>query len=440
MNDEFWNKKYLESINFLKHELPKLNPVIVGFNANIDKIKYLNRKFLKIIPINNDKENEINDLGDLGRGLNESIKSGRANEWEVTNEEVYEKIRSFKYNEKRVGGQGAIVSDLLSKIGLRNILLTPQLSKKLSKYIPSKNTVIPLVRNGNLAFENPKKSYNKNVITKVNCIFEFKKGFMNSPRANRFIVSHRPKGLDPVLSDELEEHIPELVSGSTKAFLSGYATVHKDDAKQIFSKSKKQISKMKKHNSKLRIHVEFTNIEEEWLRNMIIKNVISQVHSLGMNEVETCLLLNSLGEKKLAKEIADSDYDITNHYKGVLKIKKKLKLKRIHSHNFGYFMCIFDKDYSTPEKVLNAHIHASNIAEAKATLGTIKNIKDINKIANSTILTDVDMWKKMGFENGIKEDGNYFSTINPMRKTKKIKSTVGLGDTISSTSFILDEL
>lgn len=438
MTTEFWEGKYEESIKRLTTTID-IPPIIVGFNANIDAIKYIDEKFIEKLPANTDTEQEINDLGDLGRGIRESVTTGRANEWESTNDIIYQKILSFKYDEKRIGGQAGITTNLLSALGIRNILITPHLSKELSKYLHEK-TMAPKIKNNRLYFQSVKKSYDNSAITKTNAIFEFKKGLLNAPRQNRFILSHRPEGLEPIMSKETEKHIPELVKNIQRIFLSGYANI-KMENKKVFNDAKKQIAKIKKENNKLKIHLEYTNIEEDLLRKEVTKNIASNVHSIGMNETETVLLLKTLNEKKLAERIEKEDYSSASMYDGMKLIFKKIKPERLHIHNDGYYLCMTKKNYNTPEKTLNAHCNSALVTGVKAMLGEIKNKNDLKKIKDGYISElGLSELSKIGLTNGIIEEKGYYLIGTPNLIPKKVKGTVGLGDAVSSISFITDVL
>ncbi|PIO00396.1 hypothetical protein COT72_01675 [archaeon CG10_big_fil_rev_8_21_14_0_10_43_11] len=435
----FWEKEFNTRLNGLVKKID-ISPVLIGFNANIDAIKYVTPKFVQHLPKNKDEETHINDVGDLGRGLRQSIKTGKAEEWEVTEDEPYKKILSFPYDERRIGGQAGIVSRLFATLGIENVFLVQQLSKDLADRIKDKHTRSPIVKNNAFKLVSPHNAYQTDALTKTNCIFEFKKGMLGAPRANRFIVSYRPKELKPYLDEHVEAHIADIVKNSTRAFFSGYSWIKYESRKKDFTIARRQIRKMKRANKALKIHLEFTNIEEAWLRKMTLNYIAKSVHSLGMNEVESILILESLGKKKQARHVQDSLFSAQSLYDALLTIKKALNLERVHVHNSGYYLCVFDKTYNTPERVLLAHENASLITGAKAKLGVLKAKKDLLTIRDARIAQQgITALGEVDCNQGIREEKHHYLIGVPNKVPSKVASTVGLGDTVSSISFVTDQ-
>jgi len=115
-------------------------------------------------------------------------------------------------------------------------------------------------------------------------------------------------------------------------------------------------------------------------------------------------------------------------------------LKRVQFHDLGYYLCVIDKEYS-PENCRKALLFASLAAGMKAKNGDICSIDDIQKgldipISKIGYKKLKEFGDKKFVETGIFDGGDHFMIAVPTRVIGNPKSTVGLGDVISSLSFI----
>ena len=80
------------------------------------------------------------------------------------------------------------------------------------------------------------------------------------------------------------------------------------------------------------------------------------------------------------------------------------------------------------------------VCSKKAELGVIKHKKSLEKISSKISREGLKYLKNIQSDDGIIELNAYYVIIIPNLTTRKVKSTVGLGDSISSTAFVSETI
>ena len=235
-----------------------------------------------------------------------------------------------------------------------------------------------------------------------------------------------------------------------------------DNVTERMNREQEFLKKFVSRNPNLRLHLEYASISNVFVRKTILDKLKPYIHSLGFNEVELRSILHDLGELELESAL-EQDESITLIYEAMNRVKELLSIARIHMHTVAYHIMLIDSNYCknvSIESVQNAVLYSSLIGTAKTLVGEFssRNIKDFEiKLANQLpvsytgiksletlaiklkekgTITDVHNFLSTGI---IKED-NIWKLIVPVQLTPpdQIKSTVGLGDSISSTAFTFD--
>ena len=480
-----WTKKLEDSIN----QVNSANGVFVGYNACIDFLEYLDHNHLekvysKEIPsdilskgLQKDFPEEIENTDDFLVSLIKTISSGKARQIPTYNSDKMNKWFNNIFeeaDEHRMGGQSGIIANLLGKLGVKTIVYIPNLSHVQARRFYNQNILFP-VKNEDLnlfALRNITKCGQENVITKINWIFEFEEGlsipieklseFITAPRSNRLIIADRQKGLIPGFSDELEVYLPELGSLVERAILSGYQYLTNNNVDNILDREQRLLKKFTSRNPNLRLHLEFASISNEKVRRTIIDKMKNRIHSLGCNEVELGAILHDLGEHDAEKAILKKE-SIESLYEGVGRVKEVLSIPRFHLHTLSYHILFIDSNYSknvTLSSCQNAALYSALIGTAKTLVGEFssKNIKEFEiKLASQIPVsyTGIKSLEQIAIKlkndgkidnikeylsNGITKEDNIWKLVIPTQLTPahQMKSTVGLGDSISSTAFTFD--
>ena len=141
---------------------------------------------------------EINEPIDFVARLIHALKTGKPMAVPLVNEEMHTWFdERFKYDVERMGGQVGIIANLLANLDFKKVIAySPILAKRQAQmFVDKSNPLYPVVENGKLVLKKPIEAYRENEPTKVNRIFEFRKGtrfkLCNEVIDGRFIVASR---------------------------------------------------------------------------------------------------------------------------------------------------------------------------------------------------------------------------------------------------------
>ncbi|MFP4655452.1 MAG: ADP-specific phosphofructokinase [Methanohalobium sp.] len=478
MELEYWENKHSEAFSDISKSLENINGIFVAYNSNIDAIKHIEKKdiakLLKHVNLENVKHRSmsfprvIKDPDDLLARLIIAMRDGKAAEVPTYSTDIHEWLTDhINFDNSYMGGQTGIISNFLANIGIKKVITyVPWLSKEQAEYfVNSGNLFYPIVENGKLVLKHPMDAYKSEYEPKVNWILEFSKGLdveydeeeFVVPRDNRLIISSRPIWLRIDMGKELYDHLPVLGKSVDGAVLSGYQMIKEeyDDGSTYLdyvTKSVKAIRKLKEGNPNIRIHVEFTSIQNKFIRERILKDIVRQeVHSLGLDTIEVANALNVLDYEELAYAVINkTEKGISALYEGAVRLLYELELDRVHVHALGYFICVVTKDHPVDtEEHRNALLFASTASAAKAKLGNIESIDDIKTGLETPISEDGhDHLKSLGkylaregicqsedCEKGYVRTPEHDVIIIPTKVVDNPVATVGIGDVISAASF-----
>ncbi|MFW9923328.1 MAG: ADP-dependent glucokinase/phosphofructokinase, partial [Candidatus Thorarchaeota archaeon] len=172
--------------------------------------------------------------------------------------------------------------------------------------------------------------------------------------------------------------------------------------------------------------------------------------SLSCNEREIAELLEIINEKELAQKIRETT-DQNSILKGCLKIFQAFSLKRLHLHQYGCYIIVASKDtILTNAEIRDSLCYASVITSLKAsgfeTIDDLTKIDYLNSKLRNFNLSPQYLELKNILQNdalnnsflGIYEKNDIRIIVIPTILISKPLVTVGLGDTISSSTFIAE--
>ncbi|ABR54512.1 ADP-specific phosphofructokinase [Methanococcus vannielii SB] len=437
--------------------------IFLAYNVNVDALKYL--KYPKDVYglIGDFNEEELiskieeyprvieNPLDFVSR-LIHAMRSGKPVEVPIKNTpELDSYFNSMVYDEERIGGQVGIISNLLSILNLKKIIAySPILSKKQSQmFNNSENLVFPTEFNGKLVLKKPIDSFGNDEL-KINRIFEYPENLsislknitVTSKRANRFIAASRPENLRIEVHENLKSHLSKIGKMVDCAILSGFQAIKQSylDGKTsdyYLDNAIEDIKLLKSQNPDLKVHLEFASIQDIIIRKKIADYILPHVDCIGMDEAEIANIINSLGYSELSEGILKN-----SRLEDVIKASKILleqyNLDGVQIHTLYYIMYICKKGGILSEESLEKTLEfATILASTKASLGEINTTKDLEVGLNTPYNKHGNLLKEIAKNISIqKEYEKYNIVLVPSRIVKNPKSTVGLGDTISSGAFV----
>ncbi len=415
MDESIWKELY-ENISSIP-----LNSTIVGFNVNLDRIITVTPELLSS-PLFN-----LPILSELRSRLLHSMQTCTAEEWFVTDPQMYQQFTQLfaDYGHLVIGGQAGIAAVHLAKMGISNVLCIT--------HSPGTDTKKILTHAGVHLLD--LKKDNEPSSDTIHLIFEYPPGLVPLekgviPRNNRFIASpaHSPESV--LIPKERMNAFSQGIVQYTRAFLSGYQYLQSDEE---FCKAADQCRLMKKNNHRMQVHVECVSVTDNKIINGFIHHILPVADSIGLNEHELALLINSLNLKYEEPGIFEilSPVQLVN---GALLICKKSGLKRLHLHTFGYYVQVIRNDCAHPKKSLNALLFAAR-AVAHAAQGTHMEISPDGISA----IDEVDKTFGPQISPGFFRTNTHTIVIIPTIIAKDIKKSSGLGDILSSSAFVADQ-
>ena len=440
-------------------KIKKVKSVATGFNANIDAIyKMSGQNLLALIQkykltlsdLQNIEHCSILTETDFIKGVFKSFTLGAAEEWICENKKVYEWLRAeIGYSHLQIGGQGGIMANVLSTVGVQKVFAhANSLPKLQAEQFAKLDNLLSFDENGNIK---PAYQINReNDLPLIHWIIEFKRGDtielegkkFKCPKANRFIATYDPLNLKLVLDENFMQKVKE--EKLDFVVLSGFhAVLAKSGGETLIENAAKRIKEWKEKSPNTIFHLEVASTQDLLIRKAIVQKLICLVDSIGINDRETMDLLEAIDEKSLLKHCREQT-TAENLLKSLSKIKEKTGVKRVQLHMFGLYLTLQDKDFAiSPKNNLKGMITASVVAAAKAQTGCVdaKSIQEVKYDISDVGLIELDSLSlALGQpELALEGLGRYRSwdlIAVPTILIENPLTLVGMGDTISSLSLV----
>lgn len=415
MNCDTWQKLYQDIRS------PQLNPAVVGFNVNLDRIITVTPALLQSPLLTRP------DLFELRSRLLHSMQTCTAEEWFVTDRSRYQQFtRVFSDSGSlAIGGQAGIAAVHLSSIGVPDVLcITHSAGPETGRILINAGV--------NVLDINPKRT---DPLDSIHLVFEYPPGLVPVaegvvPRNNRFIASPACDPESALIPRDSGDAVVSRVSLYTRAFLSGYQyLLHARE----FARAADLILRMKKNTTRMRVHIECVSVTDDAVIEGFARYILPAADSIGLNEHELLLLLHHLCPQ-------DPSYGIPENLspvqlvKGALLVCRKSGLRRLHLHTFGYYVLVLRNDCAHPDVSLNALLFAS-LTTARAAQGSSTDISPVGIGA----LKQVEDAFGPPRSPGIFLVDTHTVIVIPTIIAHTITKSSGLGDILSSTAFVADQ-
>ena len=445
-----WNALYSSAFEGVRGRIGRVDRVLLAYNTNIDAIKYLDGRDLrervekvgkdKVLRYSDDLPGRIESVPQLLGSILWSIKRGKAAELFVESCSARFYMKHWGWDELRMGGQVGIMANLLGGVyGVPVIAHVPQLSRLQASLFKDGPIYVPKLEDGKVKLVHP-KGFAGDEENCIHYIYEFPRGFrvfnFEAPRENRFIGSADDYNTTLFIRDEFREGFDEITKSSPLTIISGLQALTKENYREPFEIIRGHLDVL--NEREIPTHLEFAFTPDETVRKAIL-GLLGRFWSVGLNEVELASITEVMGEKKLAEKLLASDpVDPVAVTDAMLKLAGKTWVRRIHFHTYGYYLAL--TDYGG-EFVRDALLFAALAAAAKAKLGEINSIDDVVKAMDVPVNgkakpVEEALVREYGMRNGMAKVNGYQLTFVPTKIVEKPRSTVGIGDTISSSAFM----
>ena len=399
---------------------PLLNPAVVGFNVNLDRIITVTPALLQSPLLSHP------DFLELRSRLLHSMKTSTAAEWFVTDPAQYRRFtRVFAEGPLVIGGQAGIAAVHLVSIGVPDVLcMTHSAGQETGKILAdAKVSVLDI---------SPER---RNIRDSVHLVFEYSSGLVPAdegviPRSNRFIASPACDPESALIPENVLDAVIARISVYNRVFLSGYQYLMQDEE---FLRAAAQILQIKKDSPQTRVHVECVSVTDDSVIGRFARYILPAADSIGLNEHELLLLLHHLFPQERAYGLSENLSPV-QLVTGALDVCRMSGLKRLHLHTFGYYVLVLKRDGMPSDKSFNALLFAS-LAAANAAQGHSREISPLGLRA----LEQVEDAFGPAHSPGVFFTGVHTVMVIPTIIASGILKSSGLGDILSSTAFVADD-
>ena len=415
MNAGVWENLYLSL------QKPQLDPVITGFNANIDRIIPVTNALLSTF-----EQQAVPGCDAILDRLKQSMRYCSADEVFIREPALYQKLSELfsPSGTLTLGGQAGIAAVHLRSLG-----------------IPSVTCAVPgagprtcaLLQNGGvnpLTFE--PGAGNRPDITHL--IFEYPPGLVPLadqviPRSNRFIVSPVHDASTVIIPEVSVNSFREQIIACRRAFLSGYQYLKTEPE---FVTAARQIRLIRGVHPLMRTHVECVSGADRKVMEMMLRHILPATDSIGLNERELGLFMHALRAPGPA-DVALLPYSPVACVRDAIALADATGVSRVHLHTFGYYILILKSGTSEPEVSRNALLLAARITASKAGVGE-------QILSREGLLAYDAVKKEFGPDEapGIFRHDDRVVVLVPTCISPTTHKTTGLGDILSSTAFAAD--
>jgi len=400
---------------------PEPEPVVTGFNANIDRIIPVTASLLSSLDTEAGPGFAV-----LRDRLLHSMRYCTADELFIGSREGFSRFLGFFADQgsRTLGGQAAIAAIQMHRIGMSPVTcVVPSAGPQLQKML--RTAGIRPVSFGPGTAEHPDI---------VHLILEHRPGLVSPaegvvPRSNRFIVSpiHDPSAA--IVPAGSEGHFLEQVAACSRAFLSGYQYLRTEGD---FTAAAGQLRRIRTVHSRMRTHVECVSGLQPEILSLMLRHILPATDSIGLNEHELGMYTRVLGgpERPPSADIAAFAESLVNE---AVALARATGATRVHVHTYGYFLAILDPDVTRPERSRDALVFAAREAAAAAGGGEAalspEGLRAYEHIRSVFGPDEIP---------GVFRAGERVVVFVPTPIAPHVRRTVGLGDILSSTAFVAD--
>jgi len=163
------------------------------------------------------------------------------------------------------------------------------------------------------------------------------------PRSNRFIVSpvHDPSTV--IIPKACENSFLEQIASCRRAFLSGYQYLK---TVQEFITAARQIRMIRSVHPLMRTHVECVSGADRKVMAMMLRHIIPDTDSIGLNERELGLFMHALRAPDPASAALLPSSPVAC-VRDAIALADATGVSRIHLHTFGYYILILKLNRKT---------------------------------------------------------------------------------------------
>ena len=433
-------------------------PVFVAYNANVDAIVRVDEKLESFL----DSPSELGERAppspldsrrDLATAITHTMAAGHGDEVAMTDDFAATLEAELPADSRQMGGQAGIMTNLLTALGTAPITFTYLVSETQRSLFEHADAVrYPLVEDGQVSYVSLAEFTNTDR-TKINWVFEFRVGDelfgVEAIEDTRFIAASRPPEFDLITGD-LDETVDQIGADVDGALLAGYHNLTPDHVETSYddtlAHARDVIRRLRSGGEDLAVHVEYAVTHDEDLRAAMFEWILPEANVIGADTHELNLLFDDAGleveGEKPSDETPFDPEEIITHYRMLEAVRDPLGVECIQLHAMEYHMAVMD-DYHQPEALRRGLAFSAVNAATKADRGEITAASDLETgLTYEPSRRGREAIDRLADHLGeTTTDGSLCTpsvVVCPNRVVEDPAGTVGIGDIVSSSSFVLE--
>ncbi|MFP8953688.1 ADP-dependent glucokinase/phosphofructokinase [Natrialbaceae archaeon A-arb3/5] len=434
-------------------------PVFIAYNANVDAIVRVDEDVESFLerpqePGEDHPPSPLTSKRDLATAITHTMAAGRGDEVAMADEFAATLESELEPDSQQMGGQTGIMTNLVSSLGASPVTYTYLISdRQLSMFDHLDAVEYPSVEDGEVEFVPLREAVNTER-TKINWVFEFRVGDelfdVRAVEDTRFIAASRPPEFD-LVAGNLDAHVDQVGGTVDGALLAGYHNLTpehvEEDYEQAHRHARDVIRRLRSGSEGyLPVHIEYAVTHDDDLRESIYEWILPEATVVGADTHELTLLHADAGLEVVDEEpTEDTPFEpdeILAHYRMLDALRAELGVDCLRLHAMEYHLSVMDS-YLPSEAVERGLEFAAVNAATKAALGDITSPEDLEtglEYEPSEKGRDAIELLADHLDETAADGVLYTPTVAacPNRVVEDPAGTVGIGDIVSSSSFVLE--
>lgn len=432
-------------------------PVFVAYNANIDAVVRVDTDLESFLerpdePGTGPPPTVLASKRDLATAITHTMTAGRGDEVAMTHELATTLESEFEPDGQQMGGQAGIMTNLLTSLGAAPITYTYLVSERQRSMFDRAGSVrYPLVENGQVRYV-PLSEVENTDRTKINWVFEFRRGDelfgVRAVEDTRFIAASRPPEFD-LIAGELDETIDQVGEDVEGALLAGYHNLTPDNIEESYEATHRhgrEFIRRLRSSGDVTVHIEYAVTHDEELRESMYEWILPEANVIGADTHEIGILFEeadlAISDPVPREDTPFDEHEILTHYRMLRGLRDDLGVNCIRLHAMEYHLAVMDS-YLSPHAVRRGLEFAAVNAATKASRGEINKPADLStglEFAPSS--AGRRAIERLAAELDEPTTDGTLATPNvvacPNRVVRDPARTVGIGDIVSASSFVLE--
>jgi ADP-dependent phosphofructokinase/glucokinase len=402
--------------------------VICAYPANLDAVHNLSGEEISLYcpEAEPGSRDSISSLQDLFAALLLCMQEGWGDELLIEREDVARRIENTFSWSYRLGGNAAIMADVLAHLGAQPVLNAPALSRRMAALLHP-GVRVPLA--GSLT--EPLLAADDQEM--LHFVLQFREGVavvtprsrFVAPRDNRLIATYDPLNSRLAASQDFEGYCSRNIRDFKGALISGFHLVPYSGFEEIFGQKIEQVQSWKDRNPELYVHAEMGRFQKAVMMERLMK--LLPADSLGLNEDELAMASQLKPGWRSSMHAAE-------------RLRERLGISRVAVHTRDYILSV-SKDLIPAQKEVEALAKGAEAAASVAARGHVGGAA-VNQVNLSGQAAAEDFCREGArpWGRGAFQTGDVSRCLVPALLVSRPNFTVGLGDTTTAAIFFQEIL